>query len=61
LDTGANVSVIGEKHRKDLQQPEIRPLSDLLDRPDQLEVQWGDQRELPYIQRLGRFDISAAE
>ena len=48
-DTGANVSIIGETHLQKFNDVKIRPLKELLDNPDKLNVRWGDQRELPYM------------
>ena len=49
LDSGAQVSIVSEKHLKnELSDHQIRTTSDILDEPDSLKVQWRDNAEIPF-------------
>ena len=49
LDTGAQVSVISDKYLRD-NFPHVDEylVNELLDEPDSLRVQWGNQTEVPF-------------
>ena len=49
LDTGTQVSVINDKYlRKNFPHIDEYPVNELLDEPDSLRVQWGNQTYIPF-------------
>ena len=49
LDTDAQVSVISDKYlRENFPHVDEYPVNELLDEPDFLRVQWGNQKDIPF-------------